>query len=294
MSEQNETTDVSALEKAVEALTKAAGSTKLVKGGIENSGTTIDGKPGGGGQVSDFGALDDMMIGKMTAAGMDAGTIAAFGQFLAAKAGEEVDEDEEEEEIAEKSARRPAQLQKSTMDLLREDEALAEQVDVSEYLEHITARVADQIDNVRKSMAADRGNQVVFNGTLAAATVEMARLVKSQSRVMGEMAKRLGIVEAAPVAQPRGAVGTPRAKALQKSMAGGGDGEMQPLRKSELLSTLTYLNLEKGVKSINGQRTAEIVTLYEGGSVLDESTVKFAQGWLAAHPAEAEMAKNYA
>lgn len=302
-----QTVDTSGLESAVRELTKAANETSLNKGGIENSGTTSDGKPAGGGQTSDFGALDDMMIGKMSAAGLDAGTIAMFGQFLAAKAGEEVDEEDEDEPsgamapprepITRKSqqrARGEQPLNKSTMDQLREDPVLNHNVDVSDYLEHITLRVAEQLDGVRKSMSDDRGAQQRFNAALAKSTVEMAKLVKSQAAVIGEMGRRLGIVERQPVATPKGATTAPRARALQKSMPGEAGQDVGQLRKSELLSTLTYLNLEKGIRHINGQKTSEIVSLYEGGGVLDEATVTFAKGWLSANPGEAEMAKSYA
>lgn len=289
--------DVNALESAVRELTKAAGETSLSKGGIENSGTTSDGKPAGGGQTSDFGVLDDMMIGKMAAAGIDAGMISSFGQFLAKMEDGEDEEEDEEEEAAKSAARRPApraaRLQKSAMEQLREDPILTDNFDASDYLEHITMRVAEQIDSVRKSMTDERVGQQRFNAALAKSTVEMARMVKSQVRVINEMGKRLGIVEAAPVAQPRGATSVRSAKALNKSMPGEQGGSEHQLRKSELLATLTYINLEKGIKQIQGQRINDIVTLYEGGGVLDQATVDFAKGWLAANPNEAELAKSY-
>lgn len=313
MGDQNDqSVDTSALERAVRDLTKAAGQTSLAKGGIENSGTYSDGKPAGGGQATDTGSIDEMMIGKMVAAGFDAGTIADFRSYLVAKAGEDMEDEEDEETEGDepvgaaqggvplpgmgksaRAARGEQPLAKSSMDMFREDPTIADNVDVSDYLESITLRVAEQLDGVRKSMAADAGAQRKFNSALATSTVEMAKLVKSQQRVISELGTRLGIIERAPVAAPKAALTGGKARALHKSMAGQATGEA-PLRKSELLSTLTFMNLEKGLRSINGQKTSDLVALYEGGGVLDESTVEYVQGWLSANPTEADLAKKYA
>jgi uncharacterized coiled-coil protein SlyX len=311
MADQNDqSVDLGALERAVADLTKAAGTTSLSKGGIENSGTYTDGKPSGGGQATETGTIDDMMIGKMVAAGFDAGTIASFKAFLSAKAGEGVDDEDEDDEemsgaasaappvpgIAKKSGKAPAgaPLAKSAMEQLREDPVLADQFDASDYLEHITVRVAEQLDGIRKSVAADAAGQRNFNVALSKAVVEQSKLIKSQQRVIKALGERLGLVERAPVAAPKGATSAPRARAMTKSMPGeAGAPDGGPLRKSEVLSTLTYMNLEKGIRHINGQKTSEIVTLFEGGGVLDERTVEFVKGWLSANPTEAELAKSY-
>lgn len=54
------------------------------------------------------------------------------------------------------------------------------------------------------------------------------------------------------------------------------------------------MNLEKGMHEINGQRTSELVGLFEGGNVIDEKTVGAVQSFLQTHPNEADAARQYA
>ena len=54
------------------------------------------------------------------------------------------------------------------------------------------------------------------------------------------------------------------------------------------------MNLEKGMHEINGQRTSELVGLFEGGNVIDEKTVGAVHSFLQTHPNEADAARQYA
>jgi hypothetical protein len=148
--------------------------------GVENSGHyDEDGKRGGNrGSMADAGGLDDMMIGKLAAAGYDASQIAAFSEALSGAARDEEDgedgEDEEDEEMeghmralhgamkaykkdngsmkgftfpgfggkAKKSGNAGEPLVKS-FDRFRQDPDISEALDVSKYLEAMTARTAE-------------------------------------------------------------------------------------------------------------------------------------------------------
>lgn len=303
----DERVDVDGLEASLQDLIKAADATDLAKayGGtsVEYSGRhDEDGKGGGGGaEASDIGGLDDMMIGKLTEAGIPADVIAEFGAFMSAKQeeGEEEEEEEEEGEEEEPAAKmggkvphdRPVPGMGKSMDALRQDADIGDAVDVSPFLEALTARMAEQLDNVRKSHASFQSNQAGVNRAQAAALYQMGTLMKSQTEVISELGRRLGIVERVPAPQ-RGATTTPMARALAKSMPGEAGVGGEALSKSELVSTLTYMNLEKSIRDINGRKTGELAMLADSGSI-DEETVAAARHFLMTHPNEAQVAKQY-
>jgi hypothetical protein len=336
MGDQNRDNDqgtvtVEGLSSALDDLVKAADATDLIKGdgGIEHSGHYDErGKVGGGrASGSDAGGLDNMMIAKLTEAGIDAGTIAAFQDFVAkAKdtdddADEEPDNDEDDEmsgEMREVIADMHAYAKKNgsmngypgfgksddggygeplvkSMDEFRNDRDIADAIDVSPYLEAMTARTADQIDGLRKAISSGFGNQTEVNRHIAAAMHQMGTLVKSQASVIGELGKRLNIVESQPL-PAKGATTRTGAQALAKGMpgeAGGPAAGGESLSKSELLSTLTYMNLEKGIKNIGSQRTSEAIYLLEGGNKVDNAVINAANAFLSQNPTEAQAARIY-
>ena len=65
------------------------------------------------------------------------------------------------------------------------------------------------------------------------------------------------------------------------------------LSKSEVIGTLTYMNLEKGIRDIGGRSTGQAAMMLEGGGVVDQQIIDSVSGFLAAHPAEAETARSY-
>lgn len=317
----SDTVDTSELSASLNELIKAANATKLVKGegvSIDNSGTMSDGKSSGGGQgsMSDAGGLDDLMIAKMSAAGVDAATLSAFRAFMSHEEpdgdeGGESDDDEDDEMEGKMGmapqapftrAPRPSpkggtQKSKSerglskAMDQFRSDGDIEEALDVSPFLEAITARTAEMIDGMRKSHRTAAVDQGKVNAKMAAAMYQIGSLLKSQVQVIDTLRSRLGIVERAPVAAPRGATTQP--KALAKSMPGEVGGQSKQLSKSEVVSTLSYMNLEKGMREINGVRTSELVGRLEGGNVLDQGTLDAVAQFLRTNPAEASSAKAY-
>jgi len=292
--------DTIQLEKSLADLIKVADATKLAKGDgvqIANSGTMSDGKPSGGGQgsMSDAGGLDALMIAKMTAAGIDAGTIANFAAFMA----DDDDEDEDDgDEDDEGKVPQPPFTSKSSAqgDLIKgiaSDPTVAEAIDVSPFLDALVARTTDALGSLEKSLGAHRGEQAKVNRAMAAAIYQSGQLLKSQAGVIDELRSRLGIVERAPVAQPKGRTQLSGAKALSKGMPNEA-GEAGQLRKSELLSTLSYMNLEKGIRDINGVRTSEIIGRFEAGDVIDDGVIHAARSFLAQNPNEADAARRYA
>lgn len=292
-----------AMEKSLQDLLKAADATELAKsyGGtnVEYSGRTDeDGKGGGGGAgYGEVGGLDDMMIGKMVSAGVPEGLVAEFSAFMSAKQEEPEEEDEEDEDEEKGKAggkithERP--VAKKSMDAYRESQDVADAIDVSPFLEALTARTADQLDGIRKAHGEFSGTQGRVNQHMAVALAAVGNLVKSQSAVIDALGQRLGLVERTPAA-PRGATSERQAQALSKSLPGevGAGGEQ--LSKAEVLSTLSYMNLEKGIKQINGQRTFEVIGMLEGGGQVDSGAVDTVRAFLKQNPAEAKAARNYA
>lgn len=316
------------IAKSIRDLMQVAQSTsKLAKGddgnNIVHSGTMSDGKPSGGGRpsTSDAGAIETLMIAKMSAAGIPASQIAAFMKDLK-------DEDEDGENLrafmgslqvgdsdpsnirvprpspgggeqrAAKSQRHDDTLRKA-LEEFRENPDLADTIDVSLYLDAMTEKLAGMVDGMRKSISDGHVQQNQFNMANAAALVGISKLVKAQGAVINgqrgvieELGKRLGVVERAPVAQPRGATNQPRAAALAKGLPSeaGGGGE---LRKSELCSVYSYMHLEKGIHDIRGTRISQIVNDLEAGNVLSQEHHQAALQWLALNPNEAAVARSY-
>jgi hypothetical protein len=291
------------LGNALDELLKAADATSLSKAATHSgkgsnsveSGGRVDEDGASSGTLAgdgDVGGLDSLMVAKMSAAGIPAGIINAFSAFMKKEDEEEEEEEEdgEEEEEAFKSLE-PA-FQKS-MDAYREDQDLSDTIDVSPFLEALTARTADQLDAIRKSAGHFEGQQNHVNQKLAAALHQIGGLLKSQTGVIQVLGERLNIVESTPAPQ-KGATQLSGAQPLHKALPGELGQGGQDLRKSEILSTLTYMNLEKGMHEINGQRTSELVGLFEGGNVIDEKTVGAVRSFLQTHPNEADAARQYA
>lgn len=305
MDDSQDHVSIDGLEKSLADLMEVADATELNKGyggvSVETSGRYDEKGKGGGGMAGsgDVGGLDDMMIAKMSDAGVPAGMIAEFSAFMAGK--QEDDEEDDEGEESEKSfyeddfdyGYEQEDIAKS-MDHFRADPAIADTIDVSPYLESLTVGVADQIDGLTKSQQVFQLSQNEVNRHMAAAMAQMGTMIKSQAAVIEELGSRLGLVERQPSA-PRAALTTGRAQAMAKSMPNeAGNGYGSQLTKSELKSTLTYMNLEKGIKSINGRSTSEIVCLYEGGAPIDGKVVEAAQRFLQTNPHEADAARSYA
>ncbi len=288
--------DLDALQKSLDELVSVADATELHKayGGtsVEYSGRyDEDGKGGGGGaDKGDVGGLDDMMIAKMSDAGIPPNII---GDFLAFMDGD--DEEEEEKEEAEKSDPPPVEELQKALDDFKESPNIADAVDVSPFLEDLVGKIAGQFDSIRKSEHDFQGHQGDMNRHLAVALHQIGTLAKSQQVVINELGSRLGLVERQPAApQPRGATSLHAAQAMTKSMPnelGAGGAE---LAKSELLSTLTYMNLVKGIKQVNGQPTYELACMYDGGAPVDGRVIETVKTFLATHPHEADQARTYA
>jgi hypothetical protein len=293
------------LGKALDELLKAADATSLAKGAthsgkgsnsvetgghVDEDGTTSGTLAGSG----DVGGIDTLMVAKMSAAGIPAGIINAFSAFMSKE--DEEDEDEGDEDEDEKENPFDKSLEPSfqkSMDAYREDSDLSDTIDVSPFLEALTARTADQLDAIRKSAGAFEGQQNHVNQKLAGALHQIGGLLKSQTGVIQALGERLNLVERTPAPQ-KGATQLSGAQPLHKALPGELGQGGQELRKSEILSTLTYMNLEKGMHEINGQRTSELVGLFEGGNVIDEKTVGAVRSFLQTHPNEADAARQYA
>jgi len=285
--------DVSKLETLLDRLVKAADTPTVRKGGIENSGTIGSDGPQGGGQgsMADAGALDSMMIAKMAEAGIPLSTITAFNAFMSKNEDDEDDDEDDEDDDEEigKGGNPAPDLSKSFRDALGEQlGASQEMVDVSPYLDGLTAAVGDRIDVLTKSVMSTQKSQGGVNKALAAAISQMGKLAKSQAVVIDKMAAKLGVLERAPVAPPRSVTGT--GTPLVKSGMGG----EEQLTKSEVCSVLSYMNLEKGMREIGGRRTTDLVVNLEAGSIYDEETHGAVTGFLKSLPTnERNLAKSY-
>ena len=296
---------VESLDSALDALIKAADATEALSKGdsnnIEHSGRNDENGKGGGGRTTATGGLDKMMIAKMAEAGIGAGDIAAFEAFMTGKAADEDEEEEDEDEgkmfdgnnigAGGNSVGGNHGVKKS-MDTYSEDPGVGDAIDVSAYLEGMTAKTADLLDAVRADLSKGFGGQANVNRAMALATHEVGQLVKSQAGIITEMGRRLNIVEAQP-APARGAATLQGAQAMHKSVSGEVGPETQSLSKSEMCSTLNYMSLEKGQRQIAGQRTSEAVCMLEGGAALSHEVEQAAYAFLATNPGEASQAKSY-
>lgn len=300
---------VEGMSSALKDLVKAADATDLINKGdannVEHSGRVDESGKGGGGRAttSDAGGLDKMMIAKMSEAGVDVGMIAAFNDFMVGKA-KKKDDDEEEENGDKGNGGDMAGYKKSegegtadpdpllkSMDDFKSDPDIAGAVDVSPFLEALTVKVADQVDGMRKAVADGNASQSNVNQHMAAAMHQMGSLLKSQDVVITELAKRLDIVAREPN-QQKGKTDLSSAQALNKGMPGEAGGP-DPLSKGELVATLTYMNLEKGIKNIGSQPTSEAAMLLETGNILSKGVEQAAQSFLATNPNEAQVARTY-
>ena len=279
------------LSAALDDLLKAADATTLVKGATHSgkgsnsveTGPRVDEDGLSSGALAgdgERGGIDTLMVAKMTEAGIPADVIANFAAFMSIEVEEDDDEKDEDEDEDEAEKSYGSSFHKSSMDSFREDSDLADTIDVSPFLEALTARTADAIDEVRKSASQFEGQQNHVNQKLALALHQVGTLIKSQHGIIQTLGERLNLVERTPAPQ-KGATSLSGAQPLAKSLPGElGQGNGAPLKKSEILSTLSYMNLEKGMKEIHGQRTSELVGLFEGGNIIEPRTVEAVESFL--------------
>ncbi len=321
---------VDGIQASLDELIKAADATEVVKayGGValdqyghhDERGDT----QGGYADTGDVGSLDSMMIGKMQQALGDAGY--SVDQIAAFMTAFQEEEEEEEEDETGKMAGKPADSSggvgtnprvkpsggdagpvnlsrsgdgpgepvRKAMDEFRADPDLGDAMDVSPFLEALTARTAENLDDIRKSLSETNEHQAQVDRATAAATYEIGMLVKGIAQIVDALDDRLGLIERQPMPQ-RGHTQLSGAQPMAKGFGAHGQegvGEEQ-LTKGEVLATLSYMNLEKGISEIGGQATSELVGQYEGGNVLNQQTFDAVQGFLAAHPSEAATARSY-
>ena len=298
MSDQHEETTLESIDAALDTLIKATAATDLIKGGVDTYGHVDErGKTKGGrAGPSDAGGLDRMMIGKMEASLIDQGfPAAAIAAFMAGKMDDEEEGEEEEEEEGKMSRDKDDDGDNpfgKSFDAFAEDPAIADAIDVSPFLEALVQRTSEQLDHLGKSQHAMSADQAEVNRGMAAAMYGIAQLVKGIDAVTGALNSRLALVERQP-SQPRGVQGAPRARAMAKSFGGNGGEQPAQLTKSHVLNTLSYMNLEKGIREIGGQATSELIGLYEGGGQLAPQALRAAHQFLATHPNEAQVALTY-
>lgn len=325
MSENNEPeVTLEGIDAALDSLIKAADATEMAKA---YGGTAVDsyghvderGKTSGGyADKGDMGGLDSMMIGKMEQSLIEQGfPAAAIAAFMRGKQSDDEEDDDEMEGKMGKPAstaggvgtnpRVSASGGGSTMakmgdddedygksfDAFREDPAIGDAIDVSDFLGALVQRTTEQLDALGKSQAAMSAEQRDVNAKMATAMFGIGQLVKGLAAHANRLDQRLGLVERQPNA-PRGATNVPRARAMAKSFgAHGAEGGGTELSKSQVIATLSYMNLEKGMREIGGRATSELIGLYEGGNQLAPQAFHAVQRFLATHPNEAQVAVNY-
>lgn len=328
--EQTVTED--ALTQSLDALLKAANTTaSLKKGGIVNSGFEDErGKQGGGqGSKGDAGGIESLMIGKLVASGMDA---AAAGEIVGELSGllteqglighkrdEEEEEEEEREEKdgeddededmrgyargyadamakmgkSETAAPSGETLAKSITESFTGDKDIAEGVNATPFLEALTARTTESLGALAKAMDAQDKRQTGMVQKLAHAVVQIGQLAKSQSAVIDELGKRLGVVEKQPATGPKGARTLQGAQALKKSIEGGEGGEQLIKGSDDMAAVLSYLRFAKSMDTIEGEPIGQAAIMAEAGGVVSPAVREYANKWLATHPAERQAALSY-
>lgn len=157
---------------------------------------------------------------------------------------EEVDPREEEErELEEEMAERGGKpefksagkkAKKSFADEAQEYEGVRKAVDVSPFLEGITAQIGETIDSLREDVAKSNSfasYQRNFNMGLAGALNELANIVKGLTTIVEEIGKNPATVRKSDSS----------AAAIEKSFANGNAGGEQKLTKSQIANKLSQL-----------------------------------------------------
>lgn len=287
-----------ALEKSLDALLAAADAGSVVetlkKGGQVFSGHVDERGSVGGGASPETGAIESLMIGKLTEAGVPAAqaqTLARsmFGAMteggLVGKAGfpPKPAASEEEEEEGEGEGEGEEEMSGFAKSFTT---PVQEAIDASAFLEEMTSRVGKSMDGFQKSLRKSNNRQDAVNAASARALVEMGRLLKSQARVIQELGKRLNIVERAPVAAPKGITG---AVPMQKSLTtGGAQQQPQKLSKSQVAAVASYMRIEKGMSDYG-----QVAIRAESGGEITQEHLAGIHRFLAANPTEAASALNY-
>ena len=295
------------IDSALDHLIKSAEATDLAKayGGtsVETTGHHDErGKTSGGlADKGDMGGLESMMIGKMEQtlieAGYPAEAIAAFMR------GDDEDDDEDDDDKGGDDDKGFGKSGASSDDddplgksweSFAADPSIADAIDVSPYLEALVQRTCEQIDGLAKSINHGRARQDEVNKSMAVAVAGMGRLVKGLAEHARRLDERLGLVERVPNAPKGHTRVTPVAKSFGAyGTEGQGPGQGQPLTKSQVLSTLSYMNLEKGVRDIGGRQTSELIGFYEAGNQLAPQALNAVTRFLASNPGEAQAALTY-
>lgn len=313
-SKQEEVT-MESIDNALAALVKATEATDLVRGygidqggHVDERGSTSGGYPGAG----ETGGIDRMMIAKMQEtlvdAGFDAGAIAAF---MSKK-----DDDEEEEEEGGDDKKppfgkmAPAPAQKSmdanavdpmqkALESFAESQHIADAVDISPFMEDFVQKSAEMHADLVKAVQHGQAVSDEKLKHMAAGVYGLGTMLKSVAAVTDALNQRLSLVEQRPN-MAKGATSLTGAQALHKSLPREVGGPTAPgargpeaLHKSEITSTLTYMNLEKGMTEISGHKTSELISMLEAGNQLHPAAASAVQRFLAAHPHEAETARRY-
>lgn len=331
MAKDNDTT-VEGIDAALNELVRAADLSKALGGvAVENGGHTDERGSTSGGypEQGDVGGLDSMMIGKMTQslidAGFGAGEIAAFMRGKQSDDEEEPDADDQGDgEVPELAGKfgKPADTSGGvaanprvrptggkggkmgkSLDALRDyvnergETTIADAMDVSPFMADFATAYAQLFDGLEKSTEARDARTEALLSKMAIAAVATGQLVKSQQAVIAALGARLGVLESTPRPQ-RGLTGT--ARPLHKGMPGeaGGPargGQPAQLTKSQVVSTLSYMGLEKSERwgTIGGQRATDIASLYESGGALPAAALDAVHRFLATNPGEAQTALSY-
>lgn len=283
----------------------------------------------GGGRAPAPTPIDNMMIGKLLDLGFDAGEVAAMQGAL--KVAADGDGDGEEDDSLEgytgkllahakdhadknggsmkgymgypgshdvtpgmgKAGDTGGEPLSKAMDAYAANEAMEPLLDGTDFFAGFVKTTADHLDGVNATLAKGFATQQATNTAVAGALYQTGTLIKSQNAVIEEMGKRLGLVEAAPQ-PPRGAISATAASAMAKSMpneAGAGGGS--PLNKAEICATLSYMNLEKGIRDIGGERTSHHVGMLEGGNQCSPQVMQAVNDFHAANPTESDAARAY-
>lgn len=284
----------------------------------------------GGGRAPVPKPIDSMMIGKMVQAGLDAGQIEAMVGMMSGSAGAAADEEEEDDSmegyVGKMTAHAKGYADKNdgsmkgymgypghkppavamgksgagegeplakSLQQYQADPELGPLLDGTDFFEAYVKNTAGQIDAVNATLVKGFGNQGTVNQALAGAVHQTGMLIKGQALVIETLGKRLGLVESTP--QPaRGATSAPAAAALAKGMPGeAGAGGGEPLRKSEICATLSYMNLEKGIKKIGEQPTYEAIGMLEGGNQCSPEVLQAVNDFHTANPGDSQAARTY-
>jgi hypothetical protein len=259
----------------------------LVKGNVVGAGGFVDERGHqSGGQSADTGGTYSMMIAKMMESAIAMGVSPAMAAKFAAKMAEEDEEEDVELDDDDGMEGYSKSGRTDYADTFRADSDIADAIDASAFMEALTAKTTDVLDRQHSMLVKSESKRAHMAKATSGALYQMGMLQKSQSEIINALNERLSLVERQPLPQKSTTGVQPLEKAGQQP-------GVEQMRKSEVLATLSYMNLVKGIKQVGGDTTLNAIVRLESQRDASAEVLGEVSAFLQANPTEAAAARIY-